>query len=240
VGGIEAIRHSWPSIAHLEFEYTGIVNIEGKLIEHSVAFMCAATLIDRQVVLTAGHCVDRTFSVYGENTNQLYTYTITGNSAYPSFESCFTIYLGMHDLNDKNNSTLVKKVSVRKAIQHENYDEDNFLNDIAILILNEEINLNDEIQIACLPASNIEYYPMKENIDSWITGWGALVEESGGSEFLQNVKITLYESEACENVYPNITKNWQSQLCGEDFFIISFLSCKELSFCFIFFKLANF
>jgi len=54
------------------------------------------------------------------------------------------------------------------------------LNDIAILKLKTEANLNEYIQIACLPSSYSTSYP-EPNQQTWALGWGTTSE--GG--FLQ-------------------------------------------------------
>jgi hypothetical protein len=47
----------------------------------------------------------------------------------------------------------------------------NGLNDIALLILDRDVTLNEKIQIACLPQSPSNTYP-GNNMDAWIVGWG--------------------------------------------------------------------
>jgi hypothetical protein len=55
--------------------------------------------------------------------------------------------------------------------KHEAYDDDNLLNDIALLILDRDVTLNEKIQLACLPQSLSKTYP-GNNVDGWIAGWG--------------------------------------------------------------------
>ena len=47
----------------------------------------------------------------------------------------------------------------------------NLLNDIALLILDQAVTLNEKIQIACLPQSTSSTYP-GDNLDAWAVGWG--------------------------------------------------------------------
>ena len=55
--------------------------------------------------------------------------------------------------------------------KHENYDSDEELNDFALLILDREVDLNQKIQLACLPSSQSNTYP-GTNRDAWVVGWG--------------------------------------------------------------------
>ena len=45
------------------------------------------------------------------------------------------------------------------------------LNDIALLILDRDVTLNENIQIACIPNASSNTYP-GTNVDGWIVGWG--------------------------------------------------------------------
>ncbi len=74
-------------------------------------------------------------------------------------------------LNQKN-TLPSKKYSVAKKIRHPNYSDSTLQNDIALLILSEEVELNNYIQIACLPDRSISLYPTLANIDIFIVGWG--------------------------------------------------------------------
>ena len=76
-------------------------------------------------------------------------------------------------------------------------------NDIALLILKNEIELTNEIQTACLPnkESNLAL-----NTSVYIAGWGSIQNysrdgDNPGPEFpsiLQNVKITILPSSDCD------------------------------------------
>jgi hypothetical protein len=89
-----------------------------------------------------------------------------------------------------------------------------YLNDIALFKLNEKVQLNEFIQIACLPPdSESKSYP-GVNIPAWIVGWGSVSESGYNSDVLNNAKITVYNSSACDEVEPNSEKNWNTQICA--------------------------
>ena len=126
--------------------------------------------------------------------------------------------------------------SVKKIVLNENFNQLNLLNDIALLILNDTVEINQHIQMTCLPDYFTTYFPKDYGIDSYIAGWGDLI---GNSNFisnlycknkpkhkkfnlfketfpniLQNVKITLYDLESCNYLFPTVEKSYKSQICA--------------------------
>ncbi len=82
--------------------------------------------------------------------------------------------------------------------------------------LSQDVQLNEFIQIACLPKLKSNYYPIP-TIDSWAVGWGTVSSGSTlTSNILKNVKLTLYPASKCNAVSPLIMKNWQAQICAGD------------------------
>ena len=86
-----------------------------------VSTNCGGTLIDPMVVLTSASCIQTlvTFE-YDEDT---YSAPVELTSKYPTFESMYTVYLGMHNLtyseapyNLGNIAPTIKK-AVRKIIK---------------------------------------------------------------------------------------------------------------------------
>jgi len=55
--------------------------------------------------------------------------------------------------------------------KHPNYNNVTEENDIAILKLSRSVELNQYIQIACLPEEQSSTYPVPEQ-PAWIVGWG--------------------------------------------------------------------
>lgn len=92
------------------------------------------------------------------------------------------------------------------------FNSTTYLNDIGIIKLREPVKLNQYIQPACLP--RMPMYPKRYNRPSWAVGWGSLSHDSPITHRLQNVEMTLHESQVCNNVYPDVKKNWNRQLCS--------------------------
>ena len=75
---------------------------------------CTGTLIDWNTVLTAAHCIDfeRVYSENGVN----YKYRITPNEFYPTLESTYTVFLGLHNLSHFNQHITVN-ATIKKIIK---------------------------------------------------------------------------------------------------------------------------
>lgn len=115
IGGTEAAVNSWPSAVYLRLSYYGFVDIKlesGTIVSvyASRNSFCGGSLIDRKHVLTAAHCVQPTVTVLYNNKS--YTTIIKTNDKFPTFESMFTVYIGVHEINYVTNSQIfsVKKI----------------------------------------------------------------------------------------------------------------------------------
>lgn len=88
------------------------------------------------------------------------------------------------------------------------------MNDIALIKIREPIELNNNIQLACLPPLNTKKYPTKYGITGWLPGWGVSSKYGDIDYTLNNVKITVYTESRCKNVEPLVSKNWNNQICA--------------------------
>jgi hypothetical protein len=102
--------------------------------------------------------------------------------------------------------------------KHEKYNEKVKTDDIALIKLKEEVQLNEYIQLACLPDPTRGKYPPAESIHAWTMGWGTLFSGGPTSNQLKNVKLTIYDGPSCNNVVKNYPKNWTAQLCCGNYF----------------------
>ena len=113
IGGIEALPYSWPATVFLKREYK-YYRSKNVLVEN---FSCAGTLIRRNVVLTAAHCMEDVF--YDDNNDISAIYE--PNEFHPTAESTYALYGGLFNLENIENISEIKypivKMTVLKAIR---------------------------------------------------------------------------------------------------------------------------
>lgn len=115
VGGQEATQNSWPSIALIVLKYKYSFNhTDGYTYTGTYSSYCGGSLINRNTVLTAAHCYKSSFNV--TYLGSTYLITIGPNAYHASFESAFTVYLGLHNKAGVFNSTISLGTGVAYSI----------------------------------------------------------------------------------------------------------------------------
>ncbi|OCT93998.1 hypothetical protein XELAEV_18011661mg [Xenopus laevis] len=121
-------------------------------------------------------------------------------------KSCQVVFGAQH-LSDRGPQIQVLKV--QKIIQHEEYDPKVENNDIALIRLNEALELNDYIQPACLPTSSARLDPLTE---CYLAGWGVHGEGEEPVDAMQEAKVERIESKHCNRTYFGALK--EHNLCA--------------------------
>ncbi len=125
VGGLVAVPYSWPAQILIVGCYSGDFYLKNLNLTtfQSVCFMCGATLIDKNNVLTAAHCIisQINFSYQASNGSTFsYTFPVWSNSYNPTNESIYTVYLSTSDISflfTNEYSSNYVQISAKKVIQ---------------------------------------------------------------------------------------------------------------------------
>ncbi|XP_058812084.1 serine protease grass-like isoform X2 [Topomyia yanbarensis] len=162
--------------------------------DESVHF-CHGTLITRSYILTTAVCASN----------------IVVNET--------SVVLGEYDLNTEQDCEGVKcadpvqRRSVEKVIIHEGYNQETFMNDIAMIVLDREVLLSDSIKPICLPLIKFEIGTVNQpNVYNslWTTlqrpqqYWMRYVELDDCRQLVGH-KINLNEGQICARSYNNKT-----------------------------------
>lgn len=168
IGGKDSGKSAWPWQVSLQYPRSGDFHF------------CGGTLIKKQWVLTAAHCVD------GERPGSL------------------QVDIGEHDHTEDDGTERIMRVS--KIIMHGNYDKGSgtFPNDIALIKLEAPVEYNNHIKAACMPTRGMEF---TGNGDCWISGWGNT--ENGTPDVLQEKKVDVHTNSDCSNAWGSSIINSQ-------------------------------
>ncbi|XP_072900920.1 enteropeptidase [Hemitrygon akajei] len=168
VGGNDATEGSWPWIVSLQFN--------GR-------HLCGATLISRQWVVSAAHCM------YGRNL----------------IPSQWKAVLGLHNqVNLTYPQTRV--ILIDRILINPHYNKRTKDSDIVLLHLESPVSYTEYIQPACLPDRKQHFSP---GLICSIAGWGAMIQDGPSALILQEAEIPLVANEKCQENLPqyNITPN---------------------------------
>ncbi|XP_065223074.1 trypsin-1-like [Planococcus citri] len=165
-GGTIAEENEFPWMAALKLTYR----------DRSTSF-CGATIITKQHVLTAAHCVD-------------------GYTAGQPIEAA----LGRHYQKQRYERN-EKIVGIKEIIRHPGFDfkSRSGNNDIAILKLNRTISFNiPQIQPACLPSSENEDY-----VDNFgtVIGWGFTGDSISTTNGIRKLEVPIIPTNDCRINY---------------------------------------
>ncbi|XP_022427174.1 chymotrypsin-like elastase family member 1 [Delphinapterus leucas] len=159
VGGTEARRHSWPSQISLQYQSGG-----------SWFHICGGTLIRRNWVMTAAHCVDKQMS--------------------------FRVVVGDHNLSQNDGTE--QYVSVQRIKVHPHWNSNNVAAgyDIALLSLAQNVTLNSYVQLGVLPK---EGTILTNNSPCYITGWGRTMTNGQLAQTLQQAYLPTVDYATCSS-----------------------------------------
>ena len=136
-------------------------NVKINSVDHSrtKSVKCAGSLIDRDKVLTVAHCILPEYESILDQVAQ--TININPNNT----SSSQYVELGFAKRSFSNVRYPTMRVFIKKIIIHANYNKTTRDNDIAIIILEKQVDLNSNIRIACLPnITTNEYLGINQSV----------------------------------------------------------------------------
>lgn len=163
VNGVDSILGQWPWQASLQ--YKGQSGTYGHI--------CGGSLIAREWVLTAAHCVE-----FDRNTRN------------------FRIVLGEHVLSSDHEAE--QTLDVSDIIIHEQYDgsANGIPNDIALIRLSESADTSSSgIETVSIPTATNKEFTSSDRC--YISGWGKTSADSGAADVLQHVQIEVMSNANC-------------------------------------------
>eukprot|EP00096_Caligus_rogercresseyi_P010125 TRINITY_DN357_c0_g2_i1.p1 TRINITY_DN357_c0_g2~~TRINITY_DN357_c0_g2_i1.p1 ORF type:complete len:531 (-),score=72.03 TRINITY_DN357_c0_g2_i1:202-1656(-) len=161
VNGWPASKHEWPWIAALF---------------NSGRQFCGGSLISKNHILTAAHCVVQMTRMDVSN---------------------LEVRLGDHDIKDAFDTEVVVR-KVKKIVRHKGFSSQTLWNDVALVFLSEPVEYGDTIKPICLDTSDDLY---EQNDTATVVGWGSIKEKGPQPSVLQEVTLRLWSNEKCNETY---------------------------------------
>ncbi|KAK4885517.1 hypothetical protein RN001_001788 [Aquatica leii] len=155
-------------------------------------FPCSGSLISSRVVLTAAHCAvtkSENYKLYGVRVGEW----STSSSLDCGEEFC---------------ALPVQDITVSHVILHPGYEQQNFKDNVALLVLNDRVNYTVTAQPICLPQqwSIISNYGV-------LVGWGKLAGQFETSPLQQTLQLPIVALQQCLNIYGSRIPISENHLC---------------------------
>ncbi|CAG9565384.1 unnamed protein product [Danaus chrysippus] len=188
IGGLNAAPKQFPWITRLGFSTRE---------EKELDWMCGGALLSDRHVITAAHCV------------------VTSIEA-----KLVTIRMGEYDTRTNPDCQLnkcappVQDRGIKTIISHPNFNKPAFHNDIAVIVLDEPVEMNDYVIPICLPREEQlrQYLELGEKL--MVAGWGKMnMTTDERAKILQYVTVPVLKLEMCNTFGKRFTLA-ESEICA--------------------------
>ncbi|RVE52580.1 hypothetical protein evm_002699 [Chilo suppressalis] len=170
VGGTEAKPGAWPWMA--------AIYLHGSKRRE---FWCGGTLVNRRHVLTAAHC--------------------TRDSKQRPFPARqFSVRLGDVDLAREDEPSRPVTLRVTEVRAHEQFSRVGFYNDIAILVLAENVQKSKYVIPICLPSGQLTTQQFDGAVGT-VVGWGTTRYGGGESSRQLQARLPVWRNQDCDRAY---------------------------------------
>lgn len=170
VGGTEAKPGAWPWMA--------AIYLHGSKRRE---FWCGGTLVNKRHILTAAHC--------------------TRDSKQRPFPARqFSVRLGDVDLAREDEPSRPVTLRVTAVRAHDQFSRVGFYNDIAVLVLSENVQKSKYVIPICIPRGEL----IRQTFDgavATVVGWGTTRYGGGESSKQLEAKLPVWRNEDCNRAY---------------------------------------
>ncbi|XP_055562767.1 acrosin-like [Falco cherrug] len=87
--------------------------------------------------------------------------------------------------------------NIKQLLVHQHFNNITWRNDIALLELEQPVQCNSYVQLACVPDASLR---VSELTECYVSGWGARTARAGGSAYvLQEAQVHLIDAGVCNS-----------------------------------------